>query len=100
MINESIDAPLTQLHGRYGEKLTLVVPQSLQEILSGVFVAVKDFDVSLTGSARKDGVDLQLPEGAQMPRERGARRVRLQGLDHRPVRHHHGRLEGPLQSVS
>ena len=98
-INESIDAPLTQLHGRYGEKLTLVVPQSLQEILSGVFVAVKDFDVSLTGVARKDGVEYSYLKATQMPEERGARRVRLQGLDDRSDRHHDGRLEGPLQSV-
>jgi hypothetical protein len=56
-INESIDAPLTQLHGRYGEKLTLVVPHSLQEIISGVFVAVQEFDVELTGTTRVKGVD-------------------------------------------
>jgi hypothetical protein len=55
-INESIDAPITQLHGRYGEKLTLVVPHSLQEILSGVFVGVRDFDVTITGAVRVHGV--------------------------------------------
>jgi hypothetical protein len=55
-INESIDAPLTQLHGKYGEKLTLVVPHSLQEIISGVFVGVQSFDVTITGAVRAHGV--------------------------------------------
>jgi hypothetical protein len=56
-INESFDARLTRLNGRYGEKLTLVVPHSLQEILSGVFVGVQDFDVTLAGAIRRRGVE-------------------------------------------
>ena len=67
-INESIDAPLTQLHGRYGEKLTLEVPHQLQEILAGVFVAVKDFDVSLTGVTRKHGVEHSYLKATRCPR--------------------------------
>ncbi len=55
-INESLDAPIAQLHGIYGEKLTLAVPHSLQEILSGVFVGVSDFDVTITGLTRVHGV--------------------------------------------
>ena len=55
-INESIDAPLTQLHGRYGEKLTLVVPHSLQEIITGVFVGVQTFDVTISGAVLVGGV--------------------------------------------
>jgi hypothetical protein len=55
-INESLDAPLTQLHGRYGEKLTLVVPPPLQEILSGVFVGLQDFEVTTTGAVRANGI--------------------------------------------
>jgi hypothetical protein len=56
-IDKSIDAPLTQLHGGpYGEKLTLVVPRSLQEIVSGVWVGVERFDVTLTGAFRAHGV--------------------------------------------
>lgn len=55
-INESIDAPLTQLHGIYGEKLTLVVPHSLQEIISGVFVGVQTFHVTLDGAVVVNGV--------------------------------------------
>lgn len=54
-INESIDAPLTQLHGVYGEKLTLVVPHTLQEIIEGVYVGVQEFDVTLGGAVRVDG---------------------------------------------
>ncbi|HKG40426.1 MAG TPA: hypothetical protein VKB25_15670 [Conexibacter sp.] len=56
-INETIEAPLTQLHGRYGEKLALVVPPTLQEVLSGVFVGVQDFDVTITGIAHVGGAD-------------------------------------------
>ena len=55
-INESFEAPLTQMHGRYGEKLTLSDPPELQQILDGVFVAVKDFDVTVTGTVRSHGV--------------------------------------------
>lgn len=56
-INESLDAPITQLRGgRYGEKLTLVVPHSLQEILAGVYVGVRRFDVTIGGVVVKDGV--------------------------------------------
>jgi hypothetical protein len=56
-INESLDAPIVQLHGIYGEKLTLVVPHSLQEILSGVFVGVQKFDVTIGSAVRVHGVD-------------------------------------------
>jgi len=56
-INESIDAPLQKLRGsRYGEKLTLVVPHSLQEILTGVYVGLEDFDVTIDGAVTVDGV--------------------------------------------
>jgi hypothetical protein len=68
-INESIDAPLTQLHGgRYGEKLTLSVPHSLQEILSGVYVGVKDFDVAITGATRRNGVEYSYLRARTCPR--------------------------------
>jgi hypothetical protein len=67
-INESIEAPLTQLHGRYGEKLTLSVPQSLQEILSGVFVGVKDFDITLTGLSHVHGVDYSYLKARRCPK--------------------------------
>jgi hypothetical protein len=56
-INENIEAPLEQLHGIYGEKLTLVDPPSLQEILSGVFVGIEDFDVVTGGAVRVHGVE-------------------------------------------
>lgn len=55
-INESFDASLTQLHGRYGEKLTMIEPRSLQEILTGVFVGVERFDVTITGAVRVHGI--------------------------------------------
>ncbi|HKG03354.1 MAG TPA: hypothetical protein VKB03_09235 [Conexibacter sp.] len=67
-INESIDAPLAQLHGRYGEKLTLTVPRSLQEVLSGVFVGVQDFDVTLGGLTRVRGVDYRYLKARTCPR--------------------------------
>lgn len=56
VIDESIDAPLTQLHGKYGEKLTLVVPHSLQEIITGSFVGVQKFDVTINGAVLVHGV--------------------------------------------
>jgi hypothetical protein len=55
-INESFEAPLEQLHGRYGEKLTIVDPPQLQQILDGVWVAVEDFDMTVTGVVRRRGV--------------------------------------------
>lgn len=67
-INKSIDAPITQLHGKYGEKLTLVVPHSLQEIISGVFVGVQDFDVTLTGAVRTHGVTIPFLKARRCPR--------------------------------
>lgn len=67
-INETIEAPITQLHGRYGEKLAIVVPHSLQEVLSGVFVGVKDFDVTITGSARVQGVDYSYLKARTCPK--------------------------------
>lgn len=67
-INETIEAPITQLHGRYGEKLTLVVPHSLQEVLSGVFVGVKDFDVTITGTTRSHGVEYSYLKARTCPR--------------------------------
>lgn len=67
-INESIDAPITQLHGIYGEKMTLTVPHSLQEILSGVFVGVKDFDVTLTGAIRRNGATVPFLRARRCPR--------------------------------
>lgn len=57
LINESIEAPLTRLRGGRGERLTLVVPHSLQEILSGVYVGIQDFDVTISGAVRRRGVE-------------------------------------------
>ena len=68
IINESIDAPLTQLHGKYGEKFTLVVPHSLQEILPGVFVAVRKFNVTLGGAIRVRGVDYSFLRARACPK--------------------------------
>lgn len=67
-INESIDAPLTQLHGKYGEKLTLVVPHSLQEIISGVFVGVQEFNVTITGTTRVHGVEYSYLKARTCPK--------------------------------
>lgn len=68
-INRSFDAPLTQLHGgRFGEKLTLTVPHSLQEILAGVFVGVQDFDVTLSGAVRRRGVVIPYVKATTCPK--------------------------------
>lgn len=69
LIDESLDAPLRQLHGgRYGEELTLVVPHTLQEILSGVFVGVQKLDVTLTGAIRSHGATLSYLKAPACPR--------------------------------
>jgi hypothetical protein len=67
-INESLDAPLTQLHGRYGEKLTLVVPHSLQEILPDTFVGIQNFDVTITGAVRVHGVEYSYLKARACPK--------------------------------
>ncbi len=73
-IDETLEAPLKQLHGRYGEKLTIAVPHSLQEILDGVYVAVEDFHVTVTGSVRRHGVTYSYLKAPRCPRHalRGA----------------------------
>jgi hypothetical protein len=67
-INESLEAPLTQLRGIYGEKLTLVVPHSLQEIISGVFVGVQTFDVTISGAVRVHGVEYSFLKARTCPK--------------------------------
>ncbi len=68
-INESLDAPLTQLHGgRYGEKLTLVVPPTLQEIISGVFVGLQRFDVTIDSAVRVRGIDYSFLKARTCPK--------------------------------
>jgi hypothetical protein len=67
-IDQTIEAPIVQLHGRYGEKLTIVVPHSLQEVLSGVFVGVKDFDVTISGATRSHGVQYSYLKARTCPR--------------------------------
>jgi hypothetical protein len=67
-INETIDAPLTQLHGTYGEKLTLTVPHSLQEIITGVYVGVQTFDVTISGNVLVHGVEYSFLKARTCPR--------------------------------
>lgn len=67
-INESFEAPLEQLHGRYGEKLTIADPPSLQQILDGVWVGVEDFDVTVTGAVRRHGVTVSYLKARTCPR--------------------------------
>ncbi len=67
-INRSFDAPIEWLHGgRYGATLTLEVPQPLQEILPGVFVAVQEFDVTIDGAIRAHGVQHNYVEARACP---------------------------------
>jgi hypothetical protein len=54
-INESFEAPLVRQRGIYSEKLTLAVPHTLQEIISGVWVGIKDFRVTTGGAVRVHG---------------------------------------------
>lgn len=68
LIDRSIDAPLTQLHGRYGEKLTIVDPRSLQEIISGVFVSVERMDVTIGAAVVSHGVAYSYMRARTCPR--------------------------------
>jgi len=68
-INESFEAPLEQLHGgRYGEKLTIEDPPSLQQILDGVWIGVEDFDLTVTGAVRRHGVTVSFLKARACPR--------------------------------
>jgi hypothetical protein len=67
-INESFEAPLEQLHGRYGEKLTIADPPSLQQILDGVWVGVEDFDLTVTGAVRRHGAIVSYMKARTCPR--------------------------------
>jgi hypothetical protein len=67
-IDASLVAPITQLHGIYGEKLTLVVPHALQEIIPGVFVGVQDFDVTISGVTRAHGKQYSYLKARTCPR--------------------------------
>jgi hypothetical protein len=73
LINESIDAPLTRPDGGK-EQLELVVPHSLQEIISGVFVGIQAFDVTLSAATRVRGVDYSYIAARTCPK-RGMRGV-------------------------
>lgn len=67
-INESFEAPLEQLRGRYGEKLTIVDPPELQQILDGVWIAVEDFDMTVSGAIRSHGVTYSYLRARRCPR--------------------------------
>jgi hypothetical protein len=67
-INESFDAPLQKVHGKFGYKLTLNVPESLQQILTGVFVGIEDFNVTTSGTVRSHGHKRGYIEARSCPR--------------------------------
>jgi hypothetical protein len=64
------------LHGIYGEKLTLVDPPSLQEILSGVFAGIEDFDVVTGGAVRANGVEYSHLRARACPKTTADAKVR------------------------
>jgi hypothetical protein len=72
-INESFDAPLVRVHGKYAYKLTLAVPPSLQQILTGVWVGLKRFDVSVGATRRVHGRTRGFAEALACPRNGKAR---------------------------
>lgn len=74
LISGMIVAPFTALHGgRWGYRLTLNVPQDLQEIASGIFASLLDFKVTTSGSVTVHGhrygfiESLACPPGALVP---------------------------------
>lgn len=68
-INESFDAPLARVHGKYAYKLSLPVPMSLQQILTGVYVGLKEFDVVAGATMRVHGVKRGFIEALTCPRK-------------------------------
>jgi hypothetical protein len=71
-INESFDAPIVRVHGKYGYKLTLPVPHSLQEIITGVFVGIIEFNVTTNGTTRVHGRKRGFIEALKCPKSGGA----------------------------
>lgn len=74
LIGGMIVAPFVALHGgRWGYRLTMPVPQDLQEISSGIFASLLDFKVTTGGSVRVHGrrygfiEALACPPGALVP---------------------------------
>jgi hypothetical protein len=67
-INESFDAKLVRVHGKYAYRLTLAVPHSLQEILTGVFVGLEDFKVTTKATIRSHGRTRGYIEALSCPR--------------------------------
>jgi hypothetical protein len=67
-INDSIDAPLVRMHGKYGYKVTLNVPHDLQEILDGVFVSVQKFQFVTKASVKVHGRTVPYIVGQKCPK--------------------------------
>lgn len=74
LISGMIVAPFVALHGgRWGYRLTMPVPQNLQQIASGIFASLLDFKVTTGGSVRVRGrrygfiETLACPPGALVP---------------------------------
>jgi hypothetical protein len=72
-INQSFDAPLKRIGGKYSYSLTLPVPESLQQILPGVFVSVRNFKIHTNASIvshgkRRGYIEVnQCPKGGKAP---------------------------------
>jgi hypothetical protein len=67
-INDSLDAPLVRLHGKYGYRLTLTIPHDLQEILDGVFVSVQKFQFVTKASVKAHGKTVPYIVGQKCPK--------------------------------
>lgn len=71
LINASFSAPLKKTKGKYGYKLFLTVPGSLQEILDGPIV-VKRIQSTANATIVKDGVKRGYIEGIKCPKSKKA----------------------------
>jgi hypothetical protein len=67
-INDSLDAPLVRLHGKYGYRVTLNIPRDLQEILDGVFVSVQKFHFVTKASVKAHGKTVPFIVGQKCPK--------------------------------
>lgn len=68
-IDASFDAPLVRVHGKYAYKLTMAVPPSLQQVLTGVWVGLKTFDVAVGATTRVHGAKRGFAEALSCPRK-------------------------------
>jgi hypothetical protein len=70
LINEAFDATLVRTGGRYGYKLTAVIPESLQEIYPSWFAQVRSFESVFDAKIKVKGKTRGYIEAKRCPKSR------------------------------